>query len=414
MNIRNKSIFKVFTKRDKLIYILIAIEMVISIFLFYNLQKELVVKVKVDSLDSYYWNKDNCYSVSINGLEFNSQLDKSIEKFYNSLKKVYGIEGYGILYPEYMIANNLKANYSDDIQIKFSGFGEVMASDADSEGNGAIPVRLVTEEYISKLNIKLEEGSISNDKDRVILGNRFKDYYKLNDKINLNDKEFIVSGIAEANQAFEFDDIMANTDPFLDDSAFILIDESFLKTEGTFNLIALSSGINISIKDGKESEVKNEILNIAKENDLKITLTNSKEQYNDSVSEVKAMTKYSTFRILFCLIIAIISLITIILYSIYDLKREIGIAILLGANKKDVAIVTSFKIIVLSLISYCVATILAVNIDLTSGGHYLIKLTGDMGIRAFLGVILFDLLVLIVPIVVIIRLKVRDLIGGER
>ena len=63
---RNKQIIKLFLKKDFGIYLLVLLELIISVMFIYNIQKEIKVKKIIEKLDNYYWNAGDSYSIRLN------------------------------------------------------------------------------------------------------------------------------------------------------------------------------------------------------------------------------------------------------------------------------------------------------------------------------------------------------------
>ena len=265
---RNKQIIKLFLKKDFGIYLLVLLELIISVMFIYNIQKEIKVKKIIEKLDNYYWNAGDSYSIRLNPEiigDTSEELKQNIINFYKEIKNNESVENSGIIYSERVFTNKLNADYKKDIMIPYSILGELTQQNEDGEEILEMPIRYVDYDYYKSLNLKLIDGNgfdIKNNKDNVvILGNRFSKYYKNNDYININEGNFKVVGIAKKDVAIPFDNDYSSSYPFLDDSMIILINDNKLNEFYFIQEAALKDGINVKFTKGDIENKKYEKYN---------------------------------------------------------------------------------------------------------------------------------------------------------
>ena len=103
-----------------------------------------------------------------------------------------------------------------------------------------------------------------------------------------------------------------------------------------------------------------------------------------------------------------------IIYSLYQLKKELGIIISLGAKKSDIILVSLLKMLIITVISFIIGIYLDKSINLASGGWFIIQSGAIETIITGFIILIIIFLILVIPIRSIIKIKVVDLIGGEK
>lgn len=418
---RNKQIIKIFLKKDLCIYLLVLLEFTISILFIYNIQKEMKIKSMISKLNNYYWNSEESYSIEINPESIGDTSEEfkiNLLNFYKNLKKSDIIESSGLIYSERKPIEQLKANYEKDIKIPYSVLGELTQEDENGDELLEIPVRYVDYDYYRGLNVYLIGGqdinTINNKDGLVILGNKFKNYYDINDEINIDEEDIKVIGIAKPSIAIPFDRDYSSSYPFLDDSMIILINDNKLNEFYFIQEAALKGGINIRFKKGDIERKKEEIYNLALKHGFKVGFTNNLSQYKKAMDGINAEVNYSFIRLSIFLIISMIGLISVVTYSIYDLKREIGIIIALGARVQDLIFVSSIKMILIGVFAFIFGTILDSTINLAGGGWYRVESSLINMIITIVVMILGLIISLIIPTIKIISIRPKELIGGDK
>lgn len=418
---RNKQIIKLFLKKDFGIYLLVLLELIISVMFIYNIQKEIKVKKIIEKLDNYYWNAEDSYSIRLNPEiigDTSEELKQNIINFYKEIKNNESVENSGIIYSERVFTNKLNADYKKDIMIPYSILGELTQQNEDGEEILEMPIRYVDYDYYKSLNLKLIDGNgfdIKNNKDNVvILGNRFSKYYKNNDYININEGNFKVVGIAKKDVAIPFDNDYSSSYPFLDDSMIILINDNKLNEFYFIQEAALKDGINVKFTKGDIENKKEEIQKLARKYNLRIAFSNNLIKYKEAMSSIESEVNYSFIRSMIFLIISLMGLISISIYSIYDLKREIGIIIALGARTRDVIFVSSIKMILLGASSLIFGTIIDNHINLAGGGWYRVENNYVNIIITIIVMISAMIISLVIPSIKIMSIEPRELIGSEK
>lgn len=418
---RNKQIIKLFLKKDFGIYLLVLLELIVSVMFIYNIQKEIKVKKIIEKLDNYYWNAENSYSIRLNPEiigDTSEELKQNIINFYKEIKNNESVENSGIIYSERVFTNKLNADYKKDIMIPYSILGELTQQNEDGEEILEMPIRYADYDYYKSLNLKLIDGNgfdIKNNKDNVvILGNRFSKYYKNNDYININEDNFKVVGIAKKDVAIPFDNDYSSSYPFLDDSMIILINDNKLNEFYFIQEAALKDGINVKFTKGDIENKKEEIQKLARKYNLRIAFSNNLIKYKEAMSSIESEVNYSFIRSMIFLIISLMGLISISIYSIFDLKREIGIIIALGARTRDVIFVSSIKMILLGASSLIFGTIIDNHINLAGGGWYRVENNYVNIIITIIVMISAMIISLVIPSIKIMSIEPRELIGSEK
>lgn len=418
---RNKQIIKLFLKKDFGIYLLVLLELIVSVMFIYNIQKEIKVKKIIEKLDNYYWNAENSYSIRLNPEiigDTSEELKQNIINFYKEIKNNESVENSGIIYSERVFTNKLNADYKKDIMIPYSILGELTQQNEDGEEILEMPIRYADYDYYKSLNLKLIDGNgfdIKNNKDNVvILGNRFSKYYKNNDYININEDNFKVVGIAKKDVAIPFDNDYSSSYPFLDDSMIILINDNKLNEFYFIQEAALKDGINVKFTKGDIENKKEEIQKLARKYNLRIAFSNNLIKYKEAMSSIESEVNYSFIRSMIFLIISLMGLISISIYSIFDLKREIGIIIALGARTRDVIFVSSIKMILIGALSLIFGTIIDNHINLAGGGWYRVENNYVNIIITIIVMISAMIISLVIPSIKIMSIEPRELIGSEK
>lgn len=420
---KNKQVTKLFLKKDWGIYILVLLELIISVLLIYNIQKEIKITSTISKLNNYYWNSDESYSVQLNPEnigDISEEFQRNIISFYNELKSIEFIESSGLIYSKRELIEELNINYIEDILVPYSVLGELTQENEFGKEVGEVPIRYVDYDYYKALNVGFVEGDgfkIEDNKENnifAILGEKFKKYYNINDDINIDGENLNVIGIADESTPIPFDRSYSSAYPFLDDSIMVLINDVKLNEFYFIQEAALKGGINIRFTSGDIERKKQEVYNLAENYGFKIGFISNTEEYKDAMEDIKAEVNYSFLRSAIFLIVAMIGLISISVYSIYDLKREIGIIITLGAKTKDVIFVSSIKMIVIGISAFIVGTILDKYINLAGGGWYRVESDIINVIITMIVMIISMILTLVIPTIKIMKMKPRELVGGEK
>lgn len=418
-----KKVTKLFLKKDLGIYILVLLELIISVLLIYNIQKEIKITNTISKLSNYYWNSDESYSIELNPENFgdtSEEFKKSIMNFYSDLKESNSIENSGLIYSNRAITDKLNVNYEEKIRIPYSVLGELTQQNEAGEELIEMPIRYVDYDYYKALNVELVSGNgfevvdVYNENMVAVLGKGFEDYYDINEELNIDNQKMKVVGIAGENTPVLFDRSYSSAYPFLDDSIMILINDNKLNEFYFIQEAALKGGINIKFTSGDIERKKEEVYTLAEKYGFKIGFTNNFEAYREAMDDIRAEVNYSFLRSIIFLIISMLGLVSITVYSIYDLKRELGIIITLGARTKDVIFVSSIKMIVIGTSSFIIGTILDRYINLAGGGWYRVESEFINIVITMVVMIIIMLLALIIPTKKIMNIKPRELVGGEK
>ncbi|MGL5764802.1 MAG: FtsX-like permease family protein, partial [Sarcina sp.] len=334
------------------------------------------------------------------------------------LTNIKGIENKGIIFNDYLFAENLEVDYLKEIHTKFSGFASLVAKNFNEDNSlTGIPIRFIDMNYLNPLNLKFTQGGITENSlsiDSLFLGSKFKKFFNINDQLNLNEKLYTINGFVKNNTPFRFDKDYYEVSPFIDDSGFLILTNDILQSTDTLKLISLMGGIQVSLaKDVSSTIVLEDINKLSQKYNLNFTLSKNRDIYENRIIEAKAATKYTLFRSVLFLTISLISLSIIILYTIYDCKKDIGTIILVGAKIKDIVFIVCLKTILVTIVGFICGTILSYYYSITGGGYFEINTTFFMIINTFISTIIFILITLIFPIQKILTIDIKTLIEGD-
>ncbi|MEG1004245.1 MAG: hypothetical protein RSF37_12630 [Clostridium sp.] len=417
---RNGKILKVFLRKNMFISILLTIELSIATLLIYNIQKEFKVFGYMNKLDSYSWNEEGSYKISLAPDSFLFE-NENLNKFYKELKTNNVVENIGLIYPNQVTIDGLKVSYLDKIHTPYSVNGTI-TQDFGEEIKELIPIRIMDYGYYKELDVDIKEGRELTDKDsnKIILGKEFGDYVSVNDNLKLaigssgEDKSYEVLGISKENVPLYFDRLYDNVAPFLDDSMIVILNENDFYKDNILGELASLGGINIKFVDGNYDNYQSDIIKLAKKHDLDISINSNLEEYGKAKDRILGDIKYSLMRTSLLLILVLIGGAGSIIYSLYQLKKELGIIISLGAKKKDIMLVVLLKMLLITVISFIIGTYLNKFINLAGGGWFIIQSEIVNSIITGFILLIIIFLILVIPIRSIIKIKAVNLIGGEK
>ena len=193
----------------------------------------------------------------------------------------------------------------------------------------------------------------------------------------------------------------------------ILKEEDFYK-DNVLGELASLGGINIKFIQGDYDNYQSDIIKLAKKHNLDISINSNLDEYEKAKDKILGAVKYSLMRTSILLILILLGGAGSILYSLYQLKKELGIIISLGAKKKDIILVVLIKMLIMTFISFIIGIYLNKYINLAGGGWFTIQ--SEKINTIITGVILLIIIILItlIPIKSIIQIKAINLIGGEK
>ncbi|MDU1314348.1 MAG: ABC transporter permease [Clostridium septicum] len=419
---KNKSITKLFINKNFFVNLFIILELSLLILFIYTIQTEIRVKKYVDNLDNYYWNSGNSYSIYLNPEEFHNNsgdLGLKINDFYNKLKSSNKIEDIGLIYTSNGDTSKLSKECRDYIYIPYSKLGEILHNQFDND-TGLMPIRFVNYDYIKGMNINVETGSIFTKEEQkestnyTILGHKFRKFFNLNEKIQVDNYDMIVKGIGKQDIPFFFDKDYAEAYPFLDNSMIILINSDMMNNLNFIREAFLKGGLNIKFKDDKVDGNKEYVRKLAIESGLDIGMRNNFIMYEDATKVIKSEIKFSFIRTIIFLFSSLIAISTINIYTIYDFKKEFGIMISLGAKKIDIFKIVFIKNTIITILAFTLGTILSYKIKLAGNGWYAVDIKIINILISFFILIIIMSLSMLMPIYKILKIEPRELIGGER
>lgn len=417
---RNRKILKIFLRKNMFISILLIIELAIATLLIYNIQKEIKIFGYMKKLDLYSWNEEGSYKISLAPDSFLSE-NENLNEFYKDLKKNNSIKNIGLIYPTQVVIDGLKVSYLENIHTPYSVNGTITQDFGDGIKE-LIPIRIMDYGYYKELDVNIKHGSALTDKDsnKIIIGEKFKNYIDITDKLKLKigsteeEKSYEVLGISEENTPLYFDRLYADVAPFLDDSMIVILNENDFYKNNILGELASLGGINIKFIDGDYDKYQSDIIKLAKRYDLDITINSNLDEYKKAKDKILGDIKYSLMRTSILLALILIGGAGSIIYSLYQLKKELGIIISLGAKKSDIILVSLLKMLIITVISFIIGTCLNKSINLASGGWFIIQSGAIETIITGFIILIIIFLILVIPIRSIIKIKVVDLIGGEK
>lgn len=417
---RNGKILKIFLKKNKFISILLIVELAIATLLIYNIQKEIKVFGYMNKLDSYSWNEKGAYKISLAPNSFFSE-NENLNKFYKELNKSKIIKNIGLIYPTQVTVDGLKVSYLEKIHMPYSVNGTIV-EDFGDEFKELIPIRIMDYGYYKELGINIKKGRDLTYKDynKLILGEKFENYVEIKDKLKLqiglsgDEESYEVAGISKGDTPLYFDRLYYDIVPFLDDSMIVILKEEDFYKDNVLGELASLGGINIKFIQGDYDNYKSDIIKLAKKHNLDISINSNLDEYEKAKDKILGAVKYSLMRTSILLILILLGGAGSILYSLYQLKKELGIIISLGAKKKDIILVVLIKTLIMTFISFIIGIYLNKYINLAGGGWFTIQ--SEKINTIITGVILLIIIILItlIPIKSIIQIKAINLIGGEK
>ncbi|MDQ0151051.1 FtsX-like permease family protein [Eubacterium multiforme] len=417
---RNEKILKIFLKKNKFISILLIIELAIATLLIYNIQKEIKVFGYMNKLDSYSWNEKGTYKISLAPNSFFSE-NENLNKFYKELKKSKIIKNIGLIYPTQVTVDGLKVNYLEKIHMPYSVNGAIV-EDFGDEFKELVPIRVMDYGYYKELGINIKKGRALNYKDsnKIILGEKFENYVELQDKFKLqmglggDEKFYEVAGISKGDTPLYFDRLYYDIVPFLDDSMIVILKEEDFYKDNMLGALASLGGINVKFIHGDYDKYQSDIIKLAKKHNLDISINSNLGEYEKAKDKILGSVKYSLMRTSILLLLILLGGAGSIMYSLYQLKKELGIIISLGAKKKDIILVVLIKTLIIAFIAFIIGIYLNKYINLAGGGWFTIQSTKINTIITGVILLIIIFLITLIPIKSIIKIKAVNLIGGEK
>ncbi|MGL5646419.1 MAG: FtsX-like permease family protein [Clostridium sp.] len=204
--------------------------------------------------------------------------------------------------------------------------------------------------------------------------------------------------------------------PFLDNSLVVLLNESDLNDKMLLREALLLNTMNIKFKDGDYDLFKSDIFKIGEKHNLKLTILENKKEVLSEIEKLDAQVKYSILRSIIFLVAGLCSLIGTIIYSIYEMRRELGIIVSLGASKKDLFIVSTVKIFLIGTIAFIISTILNYSgfINICGNGWYLVESTKTDFLIVLFAMIILTIISAIYPLLKVNKMDIARLVGGEK
>ncbi|MDT8715870.1 FtsX-like permease family protein [Clostridium sp. 19966] len=360
--------------------------------------------------------------------------------FYKYIQNNNDIKNYGTFSYYYKLLNLNNLNYINKQSLVNELNNLNPPIDKNMNSNTKIDsvnvnLLIIDKDLNNFIKLPVSKGNAFNSKDfdkeqsdmrNVLLGSLYEKYFKIGDIITLQSnklEQFKISGFIKNNSYF-YD--QGNRSDLVNLSNIIVIpinDEEeadpqilesrisrglLLQLKDTSNFEAASKKINLKAKDLKLSEENTK---------LKTILKNSKDYF------IKSNLSQIVISIFFC-VFSSIGLVTSLIVTILNKKREIGIRIAYGASTFNIFNSLLVEITIISLISFIGAIYEylienKVSIQLISKQSAYLYFTDPYTpldlfslLQLFIYVILVFIFISLIIFIQLKKLKPKDLIGG--
>ena len=251
-----------------------------------------------------------------------------------------------------------------------------------------------------------------NDRENlpIILGYNFKDKFKLNENININNKNYKVVGFLKKDSIFLqegniFIDKLKNLDNYF------LIPIFFDELDDINKVAFMQSYLFTIIKDN--TEILQKINDKIKYFSLEYEVKPFKQTVTELYGQTKGFAKIKMINSLLLLLVSLSGIISNAILSIMNRKREFGILMALGASKKNIIIQ-----VILENVLILIGAFILSFVHFSFLGRHLFGGILNVSISFYnIGtttLILFILLLIISLIIIksMFKFSLKDLIGG--
>ena len=401
-------------KKRKMITILILLQLIfyiytiMSFFNLYEFRNEFIKK-----LDYSITSKNRYYFLPYQS-EFYVSPEKSKENklklidFIRNDKRVLGVGSFRtILMPSSNIEN-------------FENIYESFKVDNFQSNSNNVNILKIDYEYFKLMNFPKVEGEIFKKEDfykknstyKVLVGHNFKKYFNIGDELHITkDLKYKIIGFLPKDYTIFLSSTIMNLENA--NSAIICPEDLQLKDDAVILKEKFFGGIQFILKDNVEyDKVINDFYKKSDNLNVEVNFLKFEDNIERFYEALEPVIRIELLKVIIFLFFTLVAVISLVIYSINNRKKEFGVLICTGIKLRKLIFSILYEWIFLIIIAYLISCILFVNIENSLNGWF--KYTygfHNLGIGFIVSILMF-LIISVKPIIKILKLQPKELIGG--